>query len=96
MRKSAKMFNIVLAFMNDNINAVIAVIVGLSYCFSKIFFLLLPFISSLLTPSPSSICCLVSSCHSTAIIPVGGLVICIYSYPTVPSAQSTTALKCQS
>lgn len=59
-------------------------IVGLSYCFSKLLFLLLPFISSLPTSSPPSICCLVSSCHSTAIILPGGLVICIYSYPPIP------------
>lgn len=81
--------------MKDNINSDKAVIVGLSYCFSKLFFFLLPFTTPLPTPSPSSICCLVSSCHSTAIIIAGGLVICIYSYPTIPLALSTTALKCQ-
>lgn len=80
--------------MKNNINADKAVIVGLIYCFSKLFFFLLPFISLLPTPSPSSIC-LVSSCHSTAIIFAGGLVICIYSYPTISFALSTTALKCQ-
>lgn len=55
----------------------------------------LPFISLLPTPSLCSFCCLVSSCHSTAIILAGGLVICIYSYPTILSTLSTTALKCQ-
>lgn len=81
--------------MKDKIKSDKAVIVGLSYCFLKLFFFLLPFISPLPTPSLSSICCLVSSCHSTAIIFAGGLVMCIYSYPPIPFALSTTALKCQ-
>lgn len=58
--------------------------------------LFLPFMCPLLTCSPYSICCLLSSCHFTAIILTGGLVMWIYSYPTIPpSAPNTTALKCQ-